>query len=128
MVVQIVETKKDTNEADSLPLYWGWFVETEYSSSFLSRSNKLLADTLQKVPDFLKDVQNFTKQEFISDILLHYTRQNAEEVLHCTAMYNGVDPDYMPGAEEYANKQIVKVIHNLTSFYSLWLPKRRKLL
>ena len=110
------EIMQSTDDSGSdLPLYWGWFVEAEYSSSFLTRSHKILADTLQQVPDFLKDVQNFTQQELISDILLHYQRENPEEVLHCTAMYDGVSPDYTPGAEEYSNSQIVKVKLNFMS-------------
>ncbi len=106
VVKATVNSKADSNE---LPLYWGWFVETDYSSSFLNRSHKLLADTLQEVPEFLKDVQNFTQKFYISDILLHYTREKPEEVLHCTAMFNGVYPNYTAGAQEYADRQVVKV-------------------
>ena len=62
-----------------------------------------------KVPDFLKDVQQFTKQVFISDILLHYTREKPEEVLHCTAMYNGLYPNYSPGTVDYSSSQVVQV-------------------
>jgi hypothetical protein len=40
---------------------------------------------------------------------LHYTRENPNEVLHCTAMYNGVYPNYVPEAQEYSEKQVVKV-------------------
>jgi hypothetical protein len=107
MTIQVVEAAENTDT--ELPLYYGWFVETEYSSSFLNRSRKMLADTLQEIPDFLKDVQNFTQKTYITDILLHYTRENADEVLHCTAMYNGVSPNYVPGAQEYSEKQVVKV-------------------
>ena len=110
MPIQVTEA---SGNADAeLPLYYGWFVETEYSSSFLNIGHKMLADTLQEIPDFLKDVQNFTQQTYITDILLHYKRENADEVLHCTAMYNGVYPNYVPGAQQYSEKQVVKVKFN----------------
>ena len=107
MPIQVMATSGNANT--ELPLYFGWFVETDYSSSLLKRSRKLLADTLQEIPDFLKDVQNFTQQTYVTDILLHYTRENPNEVLHCTAMYNGVYPNYVPEAQEYSEKQVVKV-------------------
>lgn len=93
-----------------LPLYWGWFVQEDYSSTFLKRSQKILADSLQNVPEFLKDVQSFTNQRYITDILAFYKRENPDEVLHCTAMYNGEYPNYTEGAVEYANRPAVKVI------------------
>lgn len=107
--ITMVEATGNSKIDSQLPIYWGWFVETGYSSSFLSRSHKLLADTLQEIPDFLKDVQNFTHKVYVSDILLHYARENPDEVLHCTAMYNGIYPNYSPGAEEYSERQVVKV-------------------
>lgn len=110
MCLEVVSASENFKaEMTDLPLYWGWFLETDYSSSFLSRSQKLLADTLQAVPEFFNNVKNFTNQEYISDILLYYTRENFDEVLHCTAMFNGVYPNYTVGAEEYAEQQIVKV-------------------
>ena len=121
MPILVVETSG--NDYTELPLYFGWFVETEYSSSFLNRSKKLLADTLQEIPDFLEDVQNFTQQRYITDILLHYTRENSDEVLHCTAMYNGVYPNYVPGAQEYSEKQAVKVNCNENSKSNMLRPK-----
>lgn len=106
----------DSNVDEDLPLYWGWFVEEDYSSTYLNLSRKLLADTLQEVPDFLEDVQSFTQKKYISDILLYYTRENPTEVLHCTAMFNGVYPNYTPGAQEYAQKEVVKVAPSVDSF------------
>ena len=97
-------------DKDVLPLYFAWFVEEPDSTSFLTRSFKTLADCLQAVPEFLYDAQKITGHLYISDILAHYTRDNADEVLHCTAAYNGVYPNYTDGAEEYANKPEVKVI------------------
>ncbi|XP_046463777.1 2',3'-cyclic-nucleotide 3'-phosphodiesterase-like isoform X2 [Daphnia pulex] len=121
MPIQVVEAAE--NADSELPLYYGWFVETEYSSSFLNRSRKMLADTLQEIPDFLKDVQNFTQKTYITDILLHYTRENADEVLHCTAMYNGVSPNYVPGAQEYSEKQVVKEnLNQVSTLHSIgWI-------
>lgn len=101
----------DTRASSDLPLYWGWFVVEEDSTSFLTRSRKILFDTLQDVPEFLQDAQNFTNHKFISDIVAHYSREQPDEVLHCTAMYNGVSPDYTPGAQEYADKNEVKVLY-----------------
>ena len=120
MPIQVVATSG--NAKTELPLYFGWFVETDYSSSFLNRSRKLFADTLQDIPDFLKDVQNFTQQTYITDILLQYTRENPDEVLHCTAMYNGVYPNYVPGAEEYSEKQVVKVKYSIAIKLIMFTP------
>lgn len=123
MSISMVEATKNSKADSQLPLYYGWFVKPEYSSSFLSKSHKLLADTLQEIPNFLKDVQNFTQKVYISDILLHYTRENPEEVLHCTAMYNGVYPNYSPGAEEYSEKQLVKdSVNQVSTLHSIgWI-------
>ncbi|XP_057366195.1 2',3'-cyclic-nucleotide 3'-phosphodiesterase-like isoform X2 [Daphnia carinata] len=123
MMSMVEGTQKSKADEAELPLYWGWFVKPEYSSSFLSRSRKLLADTLQDIPDFLKDVQNFTQKVYISDILLHYTREKPEEVLHCTAMFNGVYPNYSPGAEEYSEKQQVKdSVNQVSTLHSIgWI-------
>lgn len=95
--------------ATELPLYYGWFVDEDDSTSFLSRSFKTLSDTLEAVPEFMDDVRRFTGHVYISDIVAHYTRENANEVLHCTAAYNGISPDYTPGAEEYSKKKEVQV-------------------
>lgn len=103
----------------NLPLYWAWFVYEEDSTDIMAYSHKILAETLQNVPDFLSDVQNFTGHQNITDILNHYTRENADEVLHCTAQYNGVYPNYTDGALEYANKTIVKVIKYIFSKISI---------
>ena len=99
-----------SDSSKELPLYWAWFVQEDYSSTFLKRSQKILADSLQSVPDFLKDVQGFTQLRFISDILAFYKRENPDEVLHCTTMYNGEYPNYIEGAIEYAYKPEVKVL------------------
>ena len=110
----IFDSRSSTSD---LPLYWGWFIDEEDSTSFLLRSRKILADTLQVVPEFLKDAQNFTNHQFISDILSHYSREQPDEVLHCTTMYNGVSPDYSPGAQEYADKNEVKVLSASILFF-----------
>lgn len=105
----VAEMTQNTRGEDTLPLYWGWFIEKDFSDGFLARSRKVLADALEVVPEFLEDVKNFTGTKHISDILLHYTRENPEEVLHCTAMYNGLYPNYTAGAIEYADRQAIKV-------------------
>ncbi len=102
--------REDSVKTTDLPEYFAWFVKEDFSTSFISRSFKTLSDSLEAVPEFMADVRNSTGLVYISDILTHYTRENADEVLHCTAAYNGVYPDYTPGAEEYSNKSDVKVL------------------
>lgn len=98
-----------TQAEDVLPVYYAWFVEESDSLGFQTRSFKTLADCLQAVPEFLKDAQTFTGRVYVSDILAHYTRENSDEVLHCTAAYNGVYPNYTEGAVEYSKKPEVQV-------------------
>ena len=49
-IMPVEATASSKANIDELPLYYGWFVQTDYSFSFLDRSRKLLADTLQEVP------------------------------------------------------------------------------
>ena len=105
----VTYSEEMTKEDIDLPLYWGWFIQEEDSSFFLSYSQKLLEQTLEEVDSFLTDVKGFTNQSSIQDILQYYTRDNSD-ILHCTAMYNGVYPNYTIGAEDYANKPAVKVV------------------
>ena len=95
--------------ASNLPLYWGFFLKDTDTKEYLDISFNLLSETMKQVPDFYGDLQNFTGQTSIEDVLNYYTRTVPDDVLHCTCMYNGVYPDYSPGAEEYANKAAVKV-------------------
>ena len=107
--------KVRAEDKTELPLYYGWFVEKDFSSSFIRRSLKTLSDSLEAEPDFMADVRQFTGKLYISDILTHYARPTPEEVLHCTAAYNGVYPNYTPGAEEYANSPEVEVYYKYSS-------------
>ena len=71
---------------------------------FLDISRTRLAEALADVDDFLADVRGFTGQPDVDAIVGHYTRDDPDDVLHCTAMYNGLAPDYAPGAFEYADR------------------------
>jgi len=86
-----------------LPLYWAWSLQQEDTSAFLNISKKMLTDSLQEVPAFFSDVKEFTQQATVEEITGYYARNDPDsDELHCTAMYNGLYPNYTDGAEDYA--------------------------
>ena len=97
-------------EDGNLPLYWGWFIQEADSSEFLRISRQMLNDSLLAVPEFFSNVKEFTNQTSTEDIISYYSRTEPDSVLHCTAMYNGIYPDYKDGAEDYAVRSEVQVV------------------
>ena len=109
LIVSQTQGHRSEKMATDLPLYWAWFLGHADTTEFLQISRDQLSDALTDIDKFREDVQIFTGQTSTEEILAHYTREDHDDVLHCTAMYNGLYPDYTPGAEEYADKAVVKV-------------------
>ncbi|XP_064598040.1 2',3'-cyclic-nucleotide 3'-phosphodiesterase-like [Liolophura sinensis] len=111
VTVEILQ-KKVTMFQDTIPLYYGWFLNEGDSERLLEMRNWIYQICLQQCPAFREVLCRHTgltegeEEDMNSTLRDHFTRSGSAGILHCTSRFCRWGKE--DGAKQYHDKKIVQ--------------------